>query len=55
MVLFYASIPVMLLAIAIAVMPLIWMMAHEARRNEFEELSPVTAMSESPIERDRAA
>ena len=55
MALLYASIPLMLLAVAIAVMPLIWAIAHEARRDEFEALTPVTVMSESPMERNKAA
>ena len=51
----YATIPLMLLAVAIAVMPLVWAIAHQARRNEFDALAPVTTKFESPFERDRAA
>jgi hypothetical protein len=55
MALFYASIPLMLFAVAIAVMPLIWAIAHEARRNELEALTPATVRPESQMERNKAA
>jgi len=38
MVLFYISIPIMVLALAVAVMPLVWAMVHQYRRNEFEPI-----------------
>lgn len=55
MTLFYASIPVMLLAVAVAVMPLVWAIVHQARRNEFQNLAPVRVIRESPAERRQAA
>jgi nitrogen fixation-related uncharacterized protein len=51
----YATIPLMLLAVAIAVMPLVWSIAHQARRNEFDALTPMRTMAESRLETDRAA
>ncbi len=37
----YASIPMMIFAVSIAVLPLVWAMVDETRRNALEILSPV--------------
>lgn len=55
MALLYASIPIMVLAVAIAVMPLVFSIVHHARRNEFKALAPVTVVREVQTDRAKAA
>ena len=55
MVLFYLSIPIMLLAIAIAVVPLIWAIHHEHTTGEITAGSPVVAPQEMVTQRGKAS
>ena len=55
MALFYLSIPIMLLAIAVAVVPLIWAIHHEHTTGEIAAGSHVVAPHEMAEQRGKAS
>jgi hypothetical protein len=55
MALLFASVPFMVLAVAVAVAPLIMAIVHEHRRNEFKALVPVTVNRDVRSELPKAA